>query len=171
MFMQEYSIRIYPDPVLRRETRCVETFDQELVDLAAEMEKIMFANDGVGLAAPRIGLSLKLAVVFYEGVLYHLINPEIISSNGEDYMEEGCLSFPGIYGKVRRPLKVSVKTFDLNGNQQILHAEGFLARAFSHEIDHLNGRLLIDHFSPMRKNLARKKLFRLNREKDLDRDE
>ncbi|MBN1332928.1 MAG: peptide deformylase [Synergistales bacterium] len=169
--MEHYTIRVYPDPVLRRETRPVMDFDQELVELARNMEEIMFANDGVGLAAPQIGLSLKLAVVFYEGVLYCLINPEIISSKGDDYMEEGCLSFPGIYGKVRRPLSVSVKSFDLDGNEQILHAEGFLARAFCHEIDHLNGKLLIDHFSPMKKSLARKKLFRLKKEKGLGEDE
>jgi len=168
--MHDYTIREYPDPVLRRETRPVTDFDQELAELVRTMEEIMFAHDGVGLAAPQIGLSLKLAVVFYEGVLHCLINPEIIFSNGEDSMEEGCLSFPGIYGKVRRPLKVSVKTLDLDGREQVLEAEGFLARAFCHEIDHLNGRLLIDHFSPMKKNLARKKLLRRNKEKDLHED-
>jgi len=169
--MHNYSIRVYPDPVLRNETLPVDRFDHELADLLSKMEEIMIANDGVGLAAPQIGLSLRLAVIFYEGKMYHLINPEIIESEGEDVMEEGCLSFPGIYGKIHRPLKITVRFQDEEGRETILKPEGFLARAFCHEIDHLNGKLLIDHFSPMKKNLARKKLQRRQKEQELDRDE
>ena len=86
-------------------------------------------------------------------------------------MEEGCLSFPEIYGKVHRPLKITVRFFDKEGRETILKPEGFLARAFCHEIDHLNGKLLIDHFSPMKKNLARKKLQRRLKEKEFPGDE
>ena len=91
-------------------------------------------------------------------LLYHLINPEVIASSGGQTGEEGCLSFPGIFGQVKRPLKVTVRCQDGDGNLQEYTAQGFIARAFTHEIDHLNGRLLIDNFSPLKRNLVLKKM-------------
>lgn len=159
--MSEDRIHIYPDPVLRKETLPVVEFGEGLSSLAEKMKNIMLEDDGVGLAAPQIGLSLKFAVVFCEGILYVLVNPVILESEGLQEGEEGCLSFPGIYGTVRRPQKIRVKTFDLlNGEEKIIEAEGFLCRAMCHEIDHLNGILLIDHFSPLKKSMARKKMLK-----------
>jgi peptide deformylase len=163
--MSKELICTYPDPVLRRETVLVTEFDDELVSLVEKMKEIMLENDGVGLAGPQIGLSLKIAVVFYEGVLYPLINPVILESEGSQSGEEGCLSFPDIYGNVTRPQSVKVRTADLDGQIKEIEAEGFLARAFCHEIDHLNGKLLIDHFSPLKKSMARKKMLKRRREK------
>lgn len=158
--MSKTVICTYPDTVLRRETAPITSFGEELRSLVEEMKEIMLEGDGVGLAAPQIGLSMKLAVIFYEGIHYTLVNPVILEKEGVQEGEEGCLSFPGIYGNVIRPAKIRVKYFDLNGDEQIIDAEDFLARVFCHEIDHLNGRLLIDHFSPLKKSMARKKMLR-----------
>ncbi len=161
----KYTIREYPDPVLRNETKLVVNFDEDLRELLVEMHQAMFEYDGVGLAAPQIGLSRKIAIVYYEEKLYTIINPEIVESSGTESGEEGCLSFPGIYGSVKRPEKVTIKCQDGKGNEQVLEAEGFLARAFCHEIDHLNGVLIIDHFSPMKKNMVKRKMLKKGREK------
>lgn len=161
----KYTIREYPDPVLRNETEPVVNFDEDLRELLVEMQQAMFEFDGVGLAAPQIGLSRKIAIVYYEEKLYTIINPEIVESSGTESGEEGCLSFPGIYGSVKRPEKVTIKCQDGKGNEQVLEAEGFLARAFCHEIDHLNGVLIIDHFSPMKKNIVKRKMLKKGREK------
>lgn len=163
--MSNELICTYPDPVLRRETVPVTEFNDDLVALVEKMKEIMLENDGVGLAGPQIGLSLKIAVVFHEGVLYPLINPVILESEGTQNGEEGCLSFPDVYGNVTRPQYVKVRTADLEGEVREIEADGFLARAFSHEIDHLNGKLLIDHFSPLKKSMARKKMLKRRREK------
>ncbi len=162
--MSKTVICTYPDTVLRRETAPITSFGEELKSLVEEMKEIMFEGDGVGLAAPQIGLSLKLAVIFYEGVHYTLINPVILEEKGAQEGEEGCLSFPGIYGNVIRPAKIRVKYLDMSGEEQIVDVEDFLARVFCHEIDHLNGRLLIDHFSPLKKSMARKKMLRKRRD-------
>jgi peptide deformylase len=161
----KYAIRKYPDPVLRNDTEPVVNFDEDLRELLVEMQQAMFEYDGVGLAAPQIGLSHKIAIVYYEEKLYTIINPEIVESSGMESAEEGCLSFPGIYGSVKRPEKVTIKCQDDKGNEQVLEAEGFLARAFCHEIDHLKGVLLIDHFSPMKKNIVKRKMLKEGRQK------
>ena len=153
-------IRMYPDPVLRQPTEPVTVFDEALRRLLEDMAVIMHEADGVGLAAPQIGIAKKIAVVYDAETdhLYHLINPEVIASSGGQTGEEGCLSFPGIFGQVKRPLKVTVRCQDGDGNLQEYTAQGFIARAFTHEIDHLNGRLLIDNFSPLKRNLVLKKM-------------
>ena len=158
--MEKLSLRVFPDPVLREETKPVTRFDGSLKDLVAEMARLMNQHDGVGLAAPQAGVPLKLAIVFFGGVLYVLANPQLLSFEREQEGEEGCLSFPGIFGNVRRPLKIRVRHQDISGGEHEIDAEGFLARAFLHEIDHLEGKLLIDHFSPMKRTMARKKLLR-----------
>ncbi len=162
--MSKTVICTYPDTVLRRETAPITSFGEELKSIVEEMKEIMFEGDGVGLAAPQIGLSMKLAVIFYEGAHYTLINPVILEEKGVQEGEEGCLSFPGIYGNVIRPAKIRVKYLKMNGEEQIVDVEDFLARVFCHEIDHLNGKLLIDHFSPLKKSMARKKMLRKRRD-------
>lgn len=156
--MNEIRLRIYPDPVLRKETKPVTEFGDPLKDLVADMVRIMHTGDGVGLAAPQIGVSKKIAVVFHGGILYVLANPEVLREEGEQTGEEGCLSFPGIFGSVSRPMKILVRHQDVNGKTHELTAEGFLARAFLHEMDHLEGRLLIDKFPPPERTAIRKKL-------------
>ncbi len=159
----EMSLRFYPDPVLRRETEEIRVFDQDLKVLVDEMTVIMQNADGVGLAAPQVGLSKKIAVVMIEGRRYVLINPVIVEEEGQQTGEEGCLSFPGVFGEVKRPYRVVVECRDETGEAQRYEAEGFLARAMVHEIDHLNGKLLIDKFSPIKRELIKKRLAKANR--------
>lgn len=162
--MNDLHLRVFPDPVLRDKTKPVTVFDESLKDLVADMVRVMDTEDGVGLAAPQVGVSLKLAVVFAEGVLHVLVNPCVLSTEGEQTGEEGCLSFPGIYGTVVRPEKITLTCRNTDGDEETLEASGFLARALLHEIDHLNGKLLIDHFSPLKRSMVRKKLLRTGSE-------
>lgn len=154
------DIRFYPDPILRVPTQAITLFDEDLHSLIADMWETMYAKDGVGLAAPQVGVSLKLAVVAWEEYKLVLINPEIIESREPIVREEGCLSFPGIFEKVSRPQYITVRYLDETGKEHLLSAEGFLARAIAHETDHLNGKLLIDHISPLRRAFLKKRIQR-----------
>ncbi|MDO5115301.1 MAG: peptide deformylase [Synergistaceae bacterium] len=159
------KICLYPDPVLREETREIEKFDEELKTLVADMWDTMYANDGVGLAAPQIGEAKKVVVIDYKGDRYVLINPRIIASEGSVRNEEGCLSFPGIYEKVDSPERITVVYRDENGEEHRDEHDGFIACVFSHEIDHLNGRLLIDRVSPLKRQFLKKKIAKKAAEK------
>ena len=160
-------IRIYPDPVLRVKCRPVERFDAGLRKLAADLVETMHAAPGVGLAAPQVGVELRLAVVDVSvgedpSVLKVLVNPEIVRREGGLETEiEGCLSLPGINDKVDRPHAVTVGAQDLEGNPYEFAAEGFMARAVCHEIDHLEGILFTDHLRGLRRERARRQLKRL----------
>ncbi|MCF4150409.1 peptide deformylase [Dethiosulfovibrio sp. F2B] len=162
--MSDRTIRIYPDPVLREPTREIERFDDDFRSFLKEMESLMYEYDGVGLAAPQVGESLKVAVIAYEGKLYVLVNPRIVDYDGRQMDQEGCLSFPGIFEDVARPASVVVEAQDENGEPYSVEAEGFLARAMCHEIDHLNGKLMIDHLSPMKREMVKKKLKKRKKE-------
>ena len=150
----------YPNPILKEESKTVEIFDDELSDFISKLFAAMRASDGVGLAAPQVGVLKKIAVVEYDQKSYVLINPEVIESDGEQLGEEGCLSFPGIYANVKRPNHVKIKAQDEKGNINILEAEGYTARAFLHEMDHLNGKVFIDYLSNLKKSAIRKKLMK-----------
>jgi len=150
----------FPDPVLRRPTKPVTVFDENLKTLVDEMTIVMKDDDGVGIAAPQVGISKKIAVVCIEDQRYVLVNPRIVTMEGEQSGEEGCLSFPGIFGEIKRAARVVVECQDETGAPRRYEAEGFVARAFQHEIEHLEGRLLIDHFSPIKRELIRKKLLK-----------
>ncbi len=160
------AIRIYGDPVLRKKARPARAFDKHLKGLVKEMVSTMREKDGVGLAAPQIGESVRLALVDPSGGEkdpYVLVNPEITfsSEEREDY-EEGCLSVPDINLKVNRPSRVSVKAFDENGVEYVIeNADGLLARALQHEIDHLDGILFVDRVSPVLRQLVAGKLKKL----------
>jgi peptide deformylase len=146
------DIRVLGDPVLRKPTKPVTEFTDELRTLIADMFETMYAAEGIGLAAPQVGRSERLAVVDVEGEKYTLINPEIVSRNGAtEKAEEGCLSIPDIYGDVERPPEVTIRAFDENGNQYEASANELLGRCFQHEIDHLDGRLFIDYLSPLKR--------------------
>ena len=163
--MDSLYLRVYPDPVLRKKTQPVVLFDGEFKNLVTDLVRLMDEHDGVGFAAPQAGVPLKLAVVFYQGELYVLANPLLVSSEGEQDGEEGCLSFPGIFGEIKRPMRVVVRHQDIDGNERETVGEGLLARAFLHEMDHLEGKLLIDFFSPLKRNLAKKKLLKEDKER------
>ena len=166
--MSVLPIRLYPDPVLRDECVAIEEFDRDLKRLADDMVETMYAAPGVGLAAPQVGVSKRLAVVDVsvgeeEGALLVMVNPEIIDDHGNDTDLEGCLSIPGLTEKVKRPETVRVRAQDLTGDPFEFDAEGFTARAVCHEIDHLNGVLFVDHLRGLRKERARRHLRKLKK--------
>ncbi|MFP4013493.1 MAG: peptide deformylase [Chitinispirillaceae bacterium] len=163
------ELRFYGDPVLRKSASHIEKFDSELAEFVDYMVEAMREEDGVGLAAPQVGHSVRLAVIDTSGgenEPYVLINPEIVysSEEKEDY-DEGCLSIPGISLMVTRPSRVSVRAQNTKGETYMIeNAEGLLARALQHEIDHLNGILFIDHVSPLQRSLLNGKLKKISRE-------
>ena len=132
------------DEKLRKHCKTVEKFDLRLKILLRDMAETMYKNDGAGLAAPQVGILKRVCVVDVGDQLYELINPEIIHAEGEQEGPEGCLSIPGRAGVVKRPMKVVVKAQNAKGEPFEVTGEGFLARAFCHEIDHLNGVLYVD---------------------------
>jgi peptide deformylase len=149
------DIRVLGDPVLRKPTKRVTEVSDELRELIADMFETMYAAEGIGLAAPQVGRSERLAVVDVEGKKFTLINPEIVTTNGSpDKAEEGCLSIPEIYGDVERPAEVTIRATDENGNQYEASANELLGRCFQHEIDHLDGKLFIDYLSPLKRKAA-----------------
>ncbi len=132
------------DSVLRKVCRTVIKFDDKLAQLLDDMSETLYKVDGAGLAAPQVGILKRVCIVDVGDGLVELINPVIISQDGEQVGEEGCLSVPGKYGIVRRPMKVTVRANDRNGNTFTVAGEGLKARAFCHEIDHLDGILYVD---------------------------
>lgn len=136
------------DDILRKKARTVEKFDFRTRTLLEDMAETMYHSNGAGLAASQVGV-LRRAIVIDDGNgLIKLINPVIVKALGEQQEIEGCLSVPGIYGKVKRPEKVIVKALDKNGRSYDLEGSGLLARALCHEIDHLDGILFIDKMIP-----------------------
>jgi len=133
------------DDLLRKKSKEVTNFDKKLADLLDDMIETMHKTNGVGIAAPQVGI-LRRAVIVEpeEGKTYELVNPQIISAEGEDEDSEGCLSVPDVYGYVKRPTKVVVRAFDRNGRQFEMKANDFAARIVCHELDHLEGVLFID---------------------------
>jgi peptide deformylase len=164
-----YSIVKYGDPVLEKPGAAVKKFDEELEELAEDMFASMYAAQGVGLAAPQIGKSLRLAVVDVTGgknpeAKIVLANPEVIHAEGEVREEEGCLSIPGFRGYVIRPQFVTVKAQNAKGEFFEIRGENLLARAFCHEIDHLNGILFLQHLSMLKRDLIRRKIKKLRKQ-------
>ena len=166
------DIRIYGDPVLREPAADVTEFDEKLEELAAKMIRTMMDADGVGLAAPQVGLSKRFLVIGLptgEDIsirkYFAIANPEIIEESDELVtMEEGCLSIPGISEEVERPNEVTVRFQNLKGEVVEMKAHDYLARILQHEMDHLDGVLFTDHLSPLKKTMLRGKLKRLQQE-------
>ena len=142
------EIKKYPDPVLKKISEPVTVFDENLAKFVKDLFASMRVHDGVGLAAPQVGVLKKIAV----------INPKVIDQKGIQEGEEGCLSFPGIYANVIRPQWVKIESKDLNGETVTYEVEGFTARAFLHEMDHLSGKLFIDYLSNLKRNTIKKKV-------------
>jgi len=162
-----HPITLYGEPVLEKPAETITNFDTpELQTLVDDMFESMYAAKGVGLAAPQIGISKRIAVVDLSvaedpSQKIVLINPEIIHKEGTQAGEEGCLSLPGFREQVRRPKKVTVRAQNVKGEPFEMNGEDLLARAFNHEIDHLNGRLYISHVSALKRDLIRRKVRKL----------
>jgi peptide deformylase len=164
-----YPIVKYGDPVLEKPAATVKKFDAELEELAEDMFASMYAANGVGLAAPQVGKSIRLTVVDVSNgknpeAKIVLVNPEIIHAEGEVREEEGCLSIPGFRGYVVRPQFVTVKAQNLKGEPFEIRGENLLARAFCHEIDHLQGVLFLQHLSMLKRDLIKRKIKKLRKE-------
>jgi peptide deformylase len=158
-----FEIVTIGNPVLTEKSAKIENINQEIKELADAMVRTMHAAPGIGLAAPQVDrgiqlITIDLSVGEKSDDLIVLANPEILHQEGESILEEGCLSVPGINEKVTRPFQIVVKGINLDGKERIYEADSLLARVFCHEIDHINGRLFIDHLSPLKKSLIRKKL-------------
>ena len=157
----------YPNPFLRERAAPVADFDDALRTLVADMEQTMADRDGLGLAATQVGVGLRVLILSplafsrdatEEDPNFVVINPEVTWQSQEtELAEEGCLSFPGVYIKVKRPLQVRIKAFDASGESYEIEGEGLGARAILHEIDHLNGVVMIDHVSHLQRSRALKK--------------
>jgi peptide deformylase len=159
--MAYMQIKTYPDPVLRKACKSLDNIDDKIVTLCNDMVETMRLAHGAGLAANQVGVSVQLCVLDSRSKRDDkpiiLINPIIVESDSEEIAEEGCLSFPKFYEYVKRSKTVLVKGINLKGEPIEMECDGFLARAVQHELDHLNGVLLIDHLSPVKKDLFKKK--------------
>ncbi|HLY62466.1 MAG TPA: peptide deformylase [Terriglobia bacterium] len=158
-----YPIVKYGQEVLEKQAEAVTLFDAALEKLVADMFETMYAAHGVGLAAPQIGISKRLCVIDIrsgenpESKLV-LANPEIISTEGKSMLEEGCLSLPDFRAKTPRPKRATVRAQDIHGSEFSMAGEDLLARAFCHEIDHLNGTLFIKHISMLKRDSIKRKV-------------
>lgn len=161
------NIVYLPEPCLRQVCLPVGNIDAALLTLIDDMFETMYAAPGVGLAAPQIGISKRLSVIDVtqdKSEQFVLINPEILEARGEAKVQEGCLSLPGgIYEEVKRATWVKMRALNRAGEEYTITAEGLLAQCIQHEIDHLDGKLFIDHLSPLKRSLVRKKLARHKR--------
>jgi peptide deformylase len=163
-----YPIVKYGDAILEKPTTPITKFDTDLEELTEDMFASMYAAQGVGLAAPQIGKGIRLTVVDVTGgknpeAKIVLANPEIIHAEGEKREEEGCLSIPGFRGYVVRPQFVTVRAQNVKGEEYEIRGEDLLARAFCHEIDHLNGILFIQHLSMLKRDLIRRKIKKMRK--------
>ena len=161
-----YPIVKYPNPVLEKPTPRVTSFDDDFRKLTDDMFESMYAAQGVGLAAPQIGKSLRVAVIDVSNgkspeARLVLANPEITYAEGEQREEEGCLSLPSFRGMVMRPLFVTVRAQNAAGEPWEMRGENLLARAFCHEIDHLDGILFVQHLGMLKRDLIRRKIRKL----------
>lgn len=162
-------ILTYPDPELKKKSAPVTIINEKTRELVRDMAETMYAAPGVGLAAPQIGVHQRIIVIDVSAKdespeLIVAINPAIIHADGESYEEEGCLSVPKYAANVRRHARIVVKALNLEGEEITCKADGLLAIAFQHEIDHLDGTLFIDHISPLKREIFRKKYRRIREE-------
>ena len=159
-------ILAYPDPVLKRKSAPVTVINDTIRELVRDMAETMYDAQGVGLAAPQIGISQRVIVIDVSQKderpeLLVCINPVIIHCEGESFEEEGCLSVPKYAANVHRHARVVARALNLDGEEVTFNADGLLAIAFQHEIDHLDGILFVDHLSPLKKEMFRKRYRRM----------
>jgi peptide deformylase len=163
------TILTYPDPELKKKSAAVTVINDKTRELVRDMVETMYDAPGIGLAAPQIGVHQRILVIDIAGKdeapeLIVAINPVIVHADGESYEEEGCLSVPKYAANVHRHIRVVVKALNLDGDEVTWNADDLLAIAFQHEIDHLDGVLFIDHISPLKKEIFRRKYRRLQEE-------
>lgn len=168
------KILTFPDPELKKVSQPVTVINDKIRELVRDMAETMYDAPGVGLAAPQIGVHQRVVVIDVTGKdeprqLIVAINPVIIHAEGEVYEEEGCLSIPKYSANVRRHERVVVKTLNLDGEEITFRADDLLAIAFQHEIDHLDGILFVDHLSPLKKGIFRKR-YQRNQEESRELD-
>ncbi|MFL6255787.1 MAG: peptide deformylase [Pyrinomonadaceae bacterium] len=157
------EITEFPERVLKEVGAPVEKFDADLERLVADMFETMYAEEGVGLAAPQVGLSLRLFVMDCEGVKLVAANPEILSAEGEQEGEEGCLSVGKIHAILKRAARVRLRAQDVQGRWFEHQAEGLAARCFLHETDHCDGHLFLDHLSPLRRDMVKRRFQKMKK--------
>ena len=168
--MAVLEILHHPDPRLRQKAKPVTVFDDALQKLIADLFETMYDAPGVGLAANQVGIDKRLAVMDCaedksKPQPLVLINPEIIESSSKEEMEEGCLSVPGIFDRIERYNRLKLRALDRHGQPFEIEAEGLMAQAIQHEIDHLNGKLYIDYLSSLKRERIKKKLLKQAKEK------
>ena len=171
------EILIWPNPELLKVSVPIETIDDEIKTLADDLLETMYANEGVGLAAPQVGIHRRIVVVDIHGASDDrpsgeeplvIINPVFEHKSGELEWEEGCLSVPGELGMVTRSAEVTLRYTDLSGDEQVLQADGLKAVALQHEIDHLDGKLFVDYLGRIKRNVIRRKMLKLIAEREAD---
>jgi peptide deformylase len=165
--MSLLNILHYPDSRLRTRAKPVENVDDNLRKLMDDMLETMYEAPGIGLAATQVNIHKRLIVIDVSEDRSDpvcLVNPEVIASSGEEEMEEGCLSVPGVYEKVRRSEQVRVRALDRHGEQIEFDADGLLAICIQHEIDHLDGTLFVDHLSSMKRTRIKKRIEKQSRQ-------
>lgn len=159
--MSLLDILYYPDPQLRRSANEVATVDGKVATLIDHMLETMYAAPGIGLAATQVNVHQRVVVIDVSEENDNpmtFVNPQILTFEGEQEMQEGCLSIPGVYENVKRPANIRVSAVDREGNPFELDADGLLSVCIQHEIDHLNGKLFVDYLSPLKRNRIRKRL-------------
>ena len=149
--MKKYELKIYPDPVLRKLAQPVTEIDNIINRLIKGMSKIMYSYQGIGLAAPQVGKLLRVVTADIGEGLISMINPEILMDLGEDYLEEGCLSVPDTRVNIKRRQSIFVRYINLNEIEMESEFTGLTARVIQHEVDHLNGILITDHYTLFKK--------------------
>jgi peptide deformylase len=170
------DIVIWPDPRLKAKTETVEVFDAELQRLLDDMVDTMYAADGVGLAAPQIGVSKRIFVVDPSPQepgkhLQFFINPEVVEAEGETLFEEGCLSIPGEVVEVKRHTRIRMRAQDRHGEPFEVDTDDFLAIALQHELDHIEGILLVDRLSSLKREMVKKRMQQIKAEREAERAE
>jgi peptide deformylase len=162
------TILEFPDERLRKRATPVDVFDEALAEFVQDMLATMYAAPGIGLAATQVNVHKAVIVIDIseeKNSPLVLINPEVLARSGQEEMEEGCLSVPGVYEKVQRAETVRVRTADLEGTLTEFDADGLLAVCIQHEMDHLEGRLFVDRLSPLKRQLVRKKIRKEQRQR------
>jgi len=157
------KIKLLGDPALRKKASCLRKVTPQHRRTLSLMAQLMYENSGIGLAASQIGISEAMIVVDIGKGLYKLINPQIVKRQGKMILQEGCLSVPGICVNVRRAKKILLEALDVEGNPLTIEAEDLLACVFQHEIDHLRGKLIIDHASILEKIKLKKKIEKIKK--------
>tara|TARA_B100000085_G_scaffold265173_1_gene272731 strand:- start:4270 stop:4818 length:549 start_codon:yes stop_codon:yes gene_type:complete len=166
--MKKLEVLHFPDPRLRKIAQPVKNFDKDLKNIVDRMFFTMYEEKGIGLAATQVNIHKRIIVIDVsekKNEKLYLINPEILSlSDDKDSMEEGCLSVPGFYESVERPKKIKILTYDYDGKEIELDADGLLSTCIQHEIDHLNGKLFVDHISSLKRSRIETKIKKLKKD-------